>query len=318
MMHVLVTGANGFVGTAVLARLAGEKATSVRGTARQEISFLPAGAEYVHIGDLGSDTRWDTALQGVDVVVHTAARVHMMRDPLADPLREFCRINVEGTLNLARQAVDAGVRRFVFVSSVKVNGERTEPGKPFSAADFPRPVDPYAVSKYEAELGLRRLEAETGLEVVIIRPPLVYGQGVKANFLVMMRWLQRGIPLPLGAVRNKRSLVALDNLVDLIAACVRHPAAAGQIFMVSDGEDLSLAELLQRLGTWLGVTPRLISLPPSILKASARLLGRPDVVGRLCDSLQVDIGATCNRLGWVPPIGVDDALQRTARHFLEQ
>ncbi len=250
-------------------------------------------------------------LSRVDAIVHLAARVHVMNDTASDPLTEFRRVNVDGTLNLARQAAAAGVRRFVFVSSVKVNGEETLPGKPFSAADAPAPVDPYGISKFEAERGLLQLASETGLEVVIVRPPLVYGPGVKANFEKMVRWLAKGMPLPLGGVHaNRRSLIGLDNLVDLLTVCLRHPAAAGHVFMASDGEDLSTTDLLRRLGKAMHRPARLVPVPPALLELGGRLLGREDVVRRLTGSLQVDIGKTRQVLGWEPPVAVDEGLQR--------
>lgn len=270
------------------------------------------------MGDLGPETDWWQPVSGVDVVIHTAARVHMMHEPAADLLAEYRRVNVQGTLNLARQAAAAKVRRFIFLSSIKVNGEETASGVPFKADDVPAPADGYGVSKREAEDGLRKLASETGMEIVVIRPPLVYGPGVKANFLSMMRWLSKGVPLPFGAVRNKRSLVALDNLVDLLVACINHPAAANQTFLVSDGEDLSTTELLSRTGAALGKPARLIPVPVSILTAAAFLAGKREIARRLCSSLQVDISKTRDLLGWVPPVSVDEALRATARHFLNE
>jgi nucleoside-diphosphate-sugar epimerase len=227
--EVLVTGATGFVGSR-LCGLAKERGFKVRRSGRHS-----GNNKDVITREIGPDTDWSGALKDVATIVHLAARVHVMVDKALDPLSEFRRVNVDGTVNLARQAGQAGVRRFVFVSSVKVNGESTKPGKPFTIGDPPNPQDFYAMSKLEAEQSLRRMERETGLEVVIIRPPLVYGPGVKANFLRLMQGVQKGMPLPLGLVRNKRSLVALDNLVDLIMTCIQHPEAAGKNFLVSDG-----------------------------------------------------------------------------------
>jgi len=241
-----------------------------------------------------------------------------MDDKANDPLTEFRKVNVDLTLDLARSAVEAGARRFIFISSIKVNGEATAPGRPFTAADLPAPIGPYALSKYEAEVGLRKISAETGLEVVIIRLPLVYGPGVRANFRSMMRWLSLGLPLPLGGLDNKRSLVALGNLVDLIDTCIDHPAAANQTLMVCDGEDLSISELLRRLAAALGRPARLLAIPNGWLAMVARLLGREDVHARLCGSLQVDMSKTWELLGWTPPVRVDDALAETARDYLYQ
>jgi nucleoside-diphosphate-sugar epimerase len=218
---------------------------------------------------------------------------------------------------LAEAAAAAGVRRFIFISSIKVNGEATLPGAPYTAEAQPAPADPYGISKLEAEQGLRALAADTGLEVVIIRPPLVYGPGVKANFLSMMRWLHKGVPLPFGAIHNRRSLVALDNLVDLLVTCIDHPGAANQTFLVSDGEDLSTSELLRRMGFALGRPARLLPIPSRLLDVAAAMLGKTALAQRLCGSLQVDIGKTRELLNWSPPVGVDEALRKTAEHFLE-
>ncbi len=251
-----------------------------------------------------------------EAVIHLAARVHVLGDKSSAPLEEFRRVNVAGTANLARQAAAAGVRRFVFLSSIKVNGESTEVGLPFTADDTPVPRDPYGASKYEAEQMLQQIAAETRMEVVIIRPPLVYGPGVKANFESMMRWLARGVPLPLAAVtQNRRSLVALDNLVDLIMTCLSHPASANQTFLVSDGEDLSTAELLKRMGAAMGYPARLFYLPPALLKLGAQVVNKPGIYQRLCGSLQLDIAKTRRILGWRPPVSVDECLRRAAEGF---
>ena len=311
-MNVLVTGATGFVGSAVVDRLAVHSEFTPRAALRRVNHQGSSTVDVIQVGDLAPDTDWKTALHGVDVVVHTAARVHVMHDTDTDPLAEYRRVNVEGTLNLARQATAAGVKRFIFISSVKVNGEGTILGKPYRADDIPSPVDPYGISKLEAEQGLQQLAKETGLEVVIIRPPLVYGSGVKANFQTMMRWLNKGIPLPLGALHNKRSLVALDNLVDLIVTCIDHPAAANQIFLAGDGEDLSTTELLQRMAKALGKPARLIPVSAKLLELGATLLGKRAMAQRLCGSLQVDISKAREVLGWTPPISVDEGLRRSA------
>jgi nucleoside-diphosphate-sugar epimerase len=239
-----------------------------------------------------------------------------MHDTAADSLTEFRNVNTCGTINLAQQAAAAGVKRFVFISSIKVNGESTVPGRPFTAQQAPAPIDPYGVSKWEAEQQLRKLSTETGMEVVIIRPGLVDGPGVKANFLSMMKWLHNGIPLPLGAIHNKRSLVALDNLVDLIVTCIDHPKAANRTFLVSDGEDLSTTELLQRMSYALGRRPRLLPVPAGVLETVAKVFGKQSVAQRLCGSLQVDIAHTRETLNWRPPVSVDAALRKTAQHFL--
>lgn len=316
-MRVLLTGASGFVGRAVHARLLADGVHELRCAQRQLPASPVAAAEFCLAPSLGPDADWSEALIGVDAVIHCAARVHVMNEQAADPLAEFRRANVEGALRLARQAVEVGVQRFVFVSSIKVNGEQTRPGEAFGADDEPQACDPYGISKRVAEEGLLALGAETGLEVVIVRPPLIYGPGVKANFLSMLRWLNRGVPLPFGAIDNRRSLVALDNLVDLLVLCLSHPQASGQRFLVSDGEDLSTTELLRRLGLALGRPARLLPVPQAWIEGGARLLGRQSLSQRLCGSLQVNIDKTRERLGWTPPLTVDQALARTAAHFLE-
>lgn len=314
---ILVTGASGFVGSALCHRLAtmGSFATraALRGTGRAPV----AGIQAVTVGDLAATTDWALALAGVDLVVHAAARVHVMKETAADSLAEFRRVNVDGTLNLARQAAAAGVRRFIFISSIKVNGEASQPGQPLCADDAPAPQDAYGLSKHEAEQGLRHLAATTGMEVVVIRPVLVYGPGVKANFQSMMRWVQRGVPLPFGAVDNRRSLVSLANLVDLIITCIDHPGAANQTFLASDGEDVSLPQLLRALGLALGQPARLLPVPSGVLLSAARLLGRRDLAQRLLGSLQVDIAKNRQLLGWHPPYTLEQGLNMTARSFLE-
>lgn len=284
--------------------------SNVRAAVRGPRSLSTAN-ESVVVGDLQESTDWRVALADVRVVVHLAARVHVMQDNVPDPLAEFRRINVAGTLNLARQAVQAGVRRFVFVSSIKVNGEETLPGHSFTADDTPAPSDHYGISKLEAEQGLKEIASQTGMELVIIRPPLVYGPGVRANFHMLLRAVARGVPLPLGGLNNKRSLVALDNLVNFIMTCITHPDAANQTFLVSDGEDLSTTELICRIANALGKPARLISIPLWMLKVGSMLLNKRDSLQRLSGNLQVDISKARDLLGWKPPLSVDEGLKRT-------
>jgi len=309
---LLITGATGFVGSRLHEAAVRENIWVRRALRRRN------GIDGVVVGDLGPCNDWSDALEGVEVVVHLAARVHIAADAAVDPMAEFRRVNVDGTVNLAKQAALAGSRRLVFVSSIKVNGEGTGLGKPFTTADAPGPRGPYAVSKFEAEQALRRVEKETGLEVVIIRPPLVYGPGVKANFLRLMRAVRKGVPLPFGRVRNKRSLVAVDNLVDLIMTCIDHPAAAGRTFLVSDGEDLSTPGLIRKLARAMGRPARLLPVPPALLRLGGRAVGKMAEVERLIGSLQVDAGHTRKMLGWRPPVSVDEALRQTARDFVSR
>jgi UDP-4-keto-D-QuiNAc 4-reductase len=313
-MKVLVTGASGFIGRALCARLSGERGIELTGTVRSSDRTAPPAGR-IRTKDIGPDTRWDDVLDSVEVVVHTAARVHVKHG--AGDLSAYRRVNVDGTANLARQAAACGVRRFVFLSSVKVNGDDTPPGQAFRAEDRPAPVDAYGISKHEAEVELSRLTREHGMEVVTIRPPLVYGPGAKANFLTLMRWVHRGYPLPFARVRNARSLIALDNLVDLVRLCCEHPAAANSTFMAADGEDVSTAELMTRIGAALDRPARLVPVPPKLLLALATVAGRRAQAGKLLGNLQVDARATRERLGWQPVVGMDQALAETARHFLE-
>lgn len=307
---VLITGATGFIGRMLIHMLRKETEINFFGTARQQVLGELAETEIKLIGNMDAMTDWSSTLPGVGVIIHTAARAHIMRDEAVDPLAEYRKINVDGTLSLARQAVAAGVKRFIFLSSIKVNGEATVDARAFSANDGPAPEDAYGVSKLEAEQGLLRLAAETGMAVVIIRSPLVYGPGVKGNFASMIKLVDRGLPLPLGAIHNKRSLIGIDNLVDLIIRCIDHPAAANQVFLAGDGEDISTTELLRGVGRAMGKPARLISVPAGLLQFCATLLGRKAMAQRLLGSLQVDISKTCDLLDWKPPYTVEEGLRR--------
>jgi nucleoside-diphosphate-sugar epimerase len=311
MLKILVTGANGFVGKSLCTSLVaqGEAVRAVVRTANAQAGEV----EQVVVGLIDAATDWSVALQDVDIVIHLAARVHVMNDTSIDPLAEFRKVNVDGTLNLAQQAAKAGVKRFIFISSVKVNGEQTELSKPFAEADIANPQDAYGVSKWETEQVLHKISVQTKMEVVIIRPPLVYGAGVKANFASMLKVVNRGIPLPLGAIHNKRSFVYVGNLVSLIIRCIDHPAAANQTFLVSDGHDVSTTELLRGYADALGVKARLLPIPQKLVEGCAAIIGKRDVAQRLCGNLQVDISKAHNLLGWTPPISLADGLKATAQ-----
>lgn len=317
MKHILVTGASGFLGRNLIGRLLAD-GHAVAGSIRRPSSLLSSTVR-THVVDVENpQDSWAQALASVDTVVHCAARVHVMSDKSTDPLAAFRQANVEATLRLARESAAAGVRRFIFISSIKVNGEKTLPGAPYTADDIPQPTDPYGISKMEAEAGLLALAETVDMDVVIIRPVLVYGPGVKANFLSLMKWLAKGVPLPLGAIHNRRSLVALDNLCDLISTCVDHCAASNQVFLVSDGDDLSSTELLRRMAQALNARARLLPIPTWVLKSGAILIGKPELSQRLCGSLQVDITKTRTLLGWTPPVSVNAALAATAKDYLNQ
>ncbi len=306
---IAITGASGFVGRALCETLRSRE-IAIRPLVRtaSDLNF-----DVMPVGDIGIETNWSNALEGVDCIIHCAARVHVMQDSVEDPLEAFRAVNVAGTLRLAEQAAAMGVRRLVFLSSVKVNGESTGLGSPFFASDIPAPQDAYGISKHEAEQELWQVAKKTGLEVVVVRPPLVYGPGVRANFLRLMRLVARGVPLPLGRVDNLRSLVALDNLVDLLIRCANHPAAAGQTFLVSDGKDISTPELIFGLAKTMECSTRLLPVPIGWLRLGARLTGRMMEVERLVGSLQVDVQHTCKTLDWLPPVSVEEGLRRVCK-----
>ena len=313
---ILVTGGAGFLGHALVEAVAMLSGANIVAATRSNSVHYSAGVVQTYIGDLGSYTAWELPLHQIDTVIHTAARVHVMNDCAADPLALFREVNTAGTLNLARQAAEAGVRRFIFISSIKVNGESTPLDRPFRADDPANPSDPYAISKHEAEQGLLKLAKACSMEVVIIRPVLVYGPGVKANFLQLMRLVSKGIPLPFGAIHNARSLVSLDNLVDFIQVCIDHPGAANQTFLVSDGHDLSTTELATGLKAQMPSSGWLIPVPQSLIHLGATLLGRHAAAQRVLGSLRVDITKNRELLGWVPPGSVEEGLRKTVAHFL--
>jgi len=321
---ILITGINGFLGRGIVKAMQ-ESGYLVKGTVRSANGNKCSIEDDPRIfitGEIDEQTDWGEALDGIDVVVHLVARVHVMNDVSDDPLAAFRKVNTAGTLNMARQAVTAGVKRIVFISSIKVNGEGTGDKKVvFSEVDIPDPQDPYAVSKWEAEQGLMAIAKETGLEVVIIRPPLVYGPGVKANFRSLMKWVIRGVPLPLGAVDNKRSLVALENLVSFIIHCMEHPKAAGELFLISDGEDVSTTELLQKMARAFGKRSFLIPVPVSLMFFVARMLGKNNIADRLFGSLLIDSSKARNLLGWKPVVSMVEGLKNMVKDpyaFMEQ
>ena len=319
-MKILVTGANGFVGKVLCSALY-KQGHVVRAAVRVENTVCD-DFDQVVVCAIDGQTDWESALCGVDVVIHLAARVHVMHDTSDDPLEAFRRVNVAGTERLGRSAAASGVKRFVFVSSIKVNGESTVPiptltlplkgQEQFSEFDAPNPQDPYGISKWEAEQALHRVSAETGLEVVIVRPPLVYGAGVKGNFAQMLKVLARGIPLPLAAVTNLRSLIYLGNLVDALMLCATHPAAIGQTYLLSDGEDISTPDLLRQLGVAMAHPARLFYCPQALLKLAGSLTGRADQIERLLGCLQIDSSKIRRELGWTPPYTLELGLRITA------
>lgn len=312
----LVTGANGFVGRALCVELM-RRGYTVRGAFRELSRATDLPVEIVVVGDIGAETNWSSALEGVDVVVHLAARVHVMRETAAEPLTAFREVNVVPTQRLVRAAATQGVKRFVFVSSIKVNGEATT-DKPFAPDDTPYPQDAYGVSKWEAEQVLWRVAKETGLEVTVVRLPLVYGPGVGGNFLRLLKLIERGVPLPLASIDNRRSMVYLGNLADALIACAAHPAAAGNTYLVSDGKDVSTPQLMGELARSMGRPARLWPFPPALLRSAGWLTGKAAEVERLIGSLQIDSTQIRNELQWTPPFTVDQGMAETVRWFVNQ
>ncbi|MFM5164195.1 UDP-glucose 4-epimerase family protein [Aeromonas rivipollensis] len=305
---ILLTGATGFVGNAVFTQLM-QQGFSVRTYGRRAPVKSIAHTRHV-TGDIGGVENYAAALQDIDVVIHCAAQAHMMNSSANNCAGMYNDTNVDGSINLARQAIAAGVSRFIFISSVKVNGESTTNTQAFNHASLPAPEDDYGRSKQSAEDGLRILVANSGMELVVIRPPLVYGPGVKGNFCSLLAVAKKNLPLPLGAINNQRSMVALDNLVDLIITCIAHPHAANQIFLVSDDQDISTTQLLERMTRAAGKSPRLLPLPMSWLRLVGRLTGKQALIERLCGNLQIDISHTKATLGWQPPISVEEGIKR--------
>jgi nucleoside-diphosphate-sugar epimerase len=314
-MKVLITGANGFVGNALVKQLLDDN-VEVSGAVRSTDSILPDGVGRFVIPDILNEAYWDTILEGVNVVIHLAARVHVMNDDAFDPLTEFRKVNHDVTLKLATMASDAGVARFIYLSSIGVNGDKS--ASPFSELDEPSPHNDYAVSKYEAEHSLLALGRSTDIEVVIIRPPLVYGPNAPGNFASLIKWVNKSFPMPFGAIYNQRSFVALDNLVSFIIHCIEHPKAANEIFLISDGEDVSTMTLLQKVAKSMDKQARLIPIPISWMTFAAKLIGKEALANRLFGSLQVDSSKAKNLLGWKPVITMDEQLKKTAGAYLNK
>jgi nucleoside-diphosphate-sugar epimerase len=318
-LKILVTGATGFVG-APLIELLSSQGHQVIGTVRA--APLPgdsfSGVEFKAVGDIHGSLDWMPHLTCIDAVVHLANRAHVMNESDANLLALYRTINTEGTLQLARQAAAAGVKRFIFISSVKVNGESTLPGQRFSPASENIPTDPYGLSKYEAEQGLKELILKTAMDVVIIRPPLIYGPGVKANFLKMVQWVEKGFPLPLGSIANQRSLLGIDNVLNFISVCLTHPKAAGKTFLISDDHDVSTTKLLKEIASAMHRPPRLLPIPQFVLEKGLILLGQGHMAERLCGSLQLDITLAKTLLSWKPPFSFKDQLNKTVVAYLSQ
>lgn len=318
-MKILISGANGFVGLP-LSQYLGARGHQVVGAVRFYDSSMVVNSqiEWNTIGDIDEVTDWRNCLDGVDCVVHLANRAHVMNEQLVNSLSLYRKVNTEGTLNLARQAAAGGVKRFIYISSIKANVGSASFGQTLSHGHQCIPVEPYGVSKYEAEMGLKLIAEQVGLEVIIIRPPLIYGPRVKANFLKMMQWVEKGIFLPLGAIQNQRSMIGLDNLVNFIELCLTHPKAVGQIFLVSDDHDISTTELLKQIATLMNRPSRLLSIPQRHIENLLTLLGQEHVAERLCGSLQLDISLAKTRLSWEPPYAFKDQLSKTVLDYLSR
>ncbi len=301
-MTILITGANGFIGGAL--------STSMKAAGLTVRRAVRATGGDVAVGDIGPQTDWRAALAGIEVVVHLAARVHVLQETATDPLAAFREVNTAGTLRLAGAAAEAGVGRLVFVSTIGVNGQQTPPGVAFREGDTPNPTLPYAESKWEAEQGLWDLSTETNLDVVIVRPPLVYGPNAPGNFGRIVKLVRSGLPLPLGATNNRRSMVSVDNLASFLTTCAEHPAAANETFLISDQDDLSTTALVQKIGAVLGKSPLLLPVPEGVVRLPARIVGKERLVDQLWGSLAIDASKATDHLGWQAIVSVDEGLRR--------
>ena len=315
-MKIAVTGANGFIGAALTHKLC-EKGYDVRGIVRSKERSLNRNSrlEIFAVGEINSDTNWGDALKGIDVVIHLASRVHKLIDVSINPLADYRGVNTGGTQKLAEMSAQAGTRRLLFISTIKVNGEKTI-GAAFTENHTASPQDPYAISKWEAEQALHNISDSTGLEIVILRLPLIYGQGVKANFLRLLDIVNKNIPLPLSMVNNKRSMIYIGNLIDVIIRCIEHPDAANQTFLVSDGQDVSTPDLIKMIAGAMGKKARLFPCPAPFLKVIGKVIGKSDEIERLTDSLQIDTAKIRRELNWTPPFTLEQGLRVTADWFM--
>ncbi len=316
MKRVLITGANGFIGNALCEKLI-LSGYDVLGLVRSsdKMKSLPKGVPTVNVGSIGQYTDWSRALTGVNVVIHLAARTHILKENTPNPINEYREVNLYGTGQLARMAVNEGVKRLIFMSSVGVNGEQNE-GTPFSESDQPNPSRPYSVSKWEAEKVLKRIAYETGLEIVIIRPPLVHGPGVKGNMLQLLNLVKWSVPLPLAKVNNKRSFIGVTNLVDVLIKCIDNTNVSGETMLVSDGEDISTPDLIRRLANMMNKPNALIPFPESLLRIIYSNIGKNNPLKQICSSLTIDTSKMCSLLKWKPPLTLNQGLEAMVSWYL--